>query len=70
MNEKQIEAALTALSQQRPRAPTKDIEEMVRTVSLLRTERMHRLGDQAEPKKQPPTQLSTGSPVKDKNKTL
>lgn len=70
MNEKQIEAALSGLSQQRPRAPTASIDDMVRTVGLLQKVRRQRMGITADPKPQPKKQLSAGTPVKDKNKTL
>jgi len=70
MNERQIEAALAGLSMQRPRAPTQCIEKMVQMTALFQTERMHRLGNPAELRAQPKNQLSAGSPVKDKNKTL
>ena len=71
MNEKQIEAALAALSEQMPRAPEKSIEDMVRTVNLLNKERQHRIGETSPaPVRRTQKQLSSGSPVKDKPKTL
>lgn len=71
MNEKQIEAALAALAEQRPRAPAKSIEDMVRTVSLLTQARQQRMGEDApEPTRRAKKQLSSGSPEIDKSRTL
>lgn len=75
MNEKQIEAALAALSEQRPRAPAKSVEDMVRTVRLFRKEQQLRFGEEApKPERHTEKRLSAGAPAKepakDKPKTL
>ena len=66
MDERRIEAALTELSRQKPRAPSKEVEDMVHTVELLNRERAKRMGKTAEPVRRERT-LSTGNPEKDKN---
>ena len=75
MDERRLEAALNGLSEQRPRAPAKEINDMVQTVNALSRERAKRLEKTAAPaKQQAPVSrqrtLSTGKPVKDKKKTL
>lgn len=69
MNERQIDAALAGLAQQLPRAPTKSIEEMVRTVNQLSRERLRRAAEAADQGSRT-KQVSPGKPVKDKNKSL
>ena len=69
MNENELTCALSALSGQRPKAPTELTENMVKAARRLEAERLRQKADTRK-NSEPDTAPTLGKPEKKKNNTL